>query len=171
MKTSLLVGAGGGGDALAALLVHHALAGPDDSQPIVASFSWDRYILDPQPGPRVPSDFRGLRRMTDRNWEVTADAQLGEGKSSLALLARTTKARFVLLDPANGAKGLRAQLAELAEAVSADSVTLVDVGGDIIAQGNEPELLSPLADSMTLAALDGPRHTRTGSHRRSGPRR
>jgi hypothetical protein len=93
--------------------------------------------------------------MTDRNWEVTADAQLGEGRSSLALLARTTDARFVLLDPANGTKGLRAQLAELADIVNADSVTLVDVGGDIIAHGSEPELLSPLADSMTLAALDG----------------
>lgn len=28
------------------------------------------------------------------------------------------------------------------------------VGGDIIAHGDEPELLSPLADSMTLAAID-----------------
>lgn len=141
------------GDALAALLVHHALSGPDDAQPIVASFSWDRYILDPQPGPRVPSDFRGLRQMTNRNWEITPDAQLLEGRSSLALLARSTNARFVLLDPANGTEGLHAQLAELAQAVEADSVTVVDVGGDIIAHGDEPGLLSPLADSMTLAAL------------------
>ena len=93
--------------------------------------------------------------MTGRNWEVTPDSELAEGRSSLALLARHTRARFVLLDPTNGVRGLRDQLAELAQAVSADSVTLVDVGGDIIAQGDEPELLSPLADSMTLAALDG----------------
>jgi hypothetical protein len=93
--------------------------------------------------------------MTDRNWEVTPDAKLAEGKSSLALLGRYTNARFVLLDPTNGVRGLRAQVAELAEAVSADSVTLVDVGGDAIAHGHEPELLSPLADSMALAALNG----------------
>ena len=93
--------------------------------------------------------------MSRRNWEVTPDSKLAEGRSSLALLARHTEARFVLLDPTNGVRGLRDQLAELAQAVGADSVTLVDVGGDIIAQGDEPELLSPLADSMTLAALDG----------------
>jgi hypothetical protein len=155
VKSSLLIGAGGGGDALAALLVHHAIGVPEDSQPIVASFSWDRYILDPRPGPRASGDFQGLRRMTNRNWEVTAETTLPVGKSSLALLARYTGARFVLLDPTSGVRGLRDQLAELAEALSADSVTLIDVGGDIIATGHEPELLSPLADSMTLAALDG----------------
>jgi hypothetical protein len=50
---------------------------------------------------------------------------------------------------------LRAQIAELADAIKARTVTLVDVGGDIIARGDEPELLSPLADSMTLAAVNG----------------
>jgi hypothetical protein len=155
VKTSLLIGAGGGGDALAALLVHHALDGPEDGQAFVASFSWDRFILDPRPGPRVPGDFHGLRQMTGQNWEVTPDSKLVEGRSSLALLARYTEARFVLLDPTNGVRGLRDQLTGLAQAVDADRVTLVDVGGDIIAQGDEPELLSPLADSMTLAALDG----------------
>ena len=51
----------------------------------------------------------------------------------------------MLLDPTNGVRGLRDQLAELAQAVSADSVTLVDVGGDIIAQGDEPELIRDAA--------------------------
>ena len=51
--------AGGGGDALAALFVHRALS-PEGERAVVASYSWDRFILDPQPGPRCPADFYGL---------------------------------------------------------------------------------------------------------------
>ena len=153
MGNALLVAAGGGGDALAALFVHRALS-PEGERPVVASYSWDRFILDPQPGPRCPADFHGLSQITPGNWEVTQDSYLvSGGRSTLTMLARYTGARFVLLDPRNGVSGLRAQLAELASALSAVNVTLVDVGGDVIAHGSEPELLSPLADSMALAAL------------------
>jgi hypothetical protein len=61
----------------------------------------------------------------------------------------------VLLDPADGARALRNQLAELASLYHADALTVVDVGGDAIARGDEPTLLSPLADSLALAATVG----------------
>jgi hypothetical protein len=156
VRDPLLVAAGGGGDAIAALFIHHALSAPGSERPVIASFSWDRFLLDPQPGPRTPDDFRGLRPITPRNWEVTRDSSLISGaRSTLPLLARLTPARLVLLDPRGGAQGLREQLAELASALTAPAITLVDAGGDITGQGDEPELLSPLADSITLAALDG----------------
>jgi hypothetical protein len=153
MSNALLVAAGGGGDALAALFVHQALSSSSE-MPVIASYSWDRFLLDPQPGPRCPADFHGLSQITARNWEVTPASYLvSGGQSTLTMLARHTSARFVLLDPREGAAGLRAQLAELVSELAAIHVTLVDVGGDVVAQGREPELLSPLADSMTLAAL------------------
>jgi hypothetical protein len=49
--------------------------------------------------------------------------------------------------------GLAQQLDELAQLLNASAVTVVDVGGDILARGGEPGLRSPLADSMVLAAL------------------
>jgi hypothetical protein len=49
--------------------------------------------------------------------------------------------------------GLVRQLAELAEHIQASSVCVVDVGGDILARGDEPTLRSPLADSLVAAAL------------------
>lgn len=155
MSRPLYVAAGGGGDALAALTVRDAM---DDSgtPPVVASYSWDRYLIDPAPGPRSPTDFSRLERLTEHCWEVTGDSRLkAVGTSGLTVLARHTPARFVLLDPRDGAVGLRRQISELVDYLSADRVTLVDVGGDVAARGDEPTLLSPLGDSLALAALVG----------------
>jgi hypothetical protein len=151
--TTLLVAAGGGGDALASLLVSRRLHA-DGEVPIVASYSWDRRILDPMPGPRLPNDFEGARRLTPCNVEITAESRLYSGGSStLSLLAGTTPARFVLLDPSSGALGMRQQVIELVEHFSFTSVQLVDVGGDVVATGTEQELRSPLADALALATL------------------
>jgi hypothetical protein len=150
---TLLIAAGGGGDALASLLVSHRLL-DDGKVPIVASYSWDRRILDPLPGPRFPDDFEAIRRLTPRNVEITTDSRLySGGVSSLQLLAAATSARFVLLDPSNGAVGMRQQLIELVDHYASTSVLLVDVGGDLVATGTEEDLRSPLADALALASL------------------
>jgi hypothetical protein len=62
-------------------------------------------------------------------------------------------AALYLLDPSGGAVGLARQLTELPDLLGASPVTVVDVGGDIVALGDEPGLRSPLADSLVLAAL------------------
>lgn len=153
MTRPVYLAAGGGGDALAALIIRHAIE-PAGAPPVVLSYSWDRYILDPTPGPRSPLDFADLGKLTETCWEVTARSRLLTGGiSGLALLAQHTQARFVLMDPTRGAVGIRQQLRELIDLLSADSVMLVDVGGDVAAHGNEPTLLSPLGDSLALAAL------------------
>lgn len=58
-----------------------------------------------------------------------------------------------LLDPHDGAVGLERQLRELVELLAVDAIDVVDVGGDIVATGHEPELRSPLGDSLTLASV------------------
>jgi hypothetical protein len=148
----LYVAAGGGGDALAALIVRRARGeGPG---PVVATLSWDRYVLDPAPGPRTLGDFSGLKHHSANAWEVTRSSSLRSGaRSTLTLGAQTTDARWFLLDPAAGVVGLRTQLTEILAATRTDAITLVDVGGDVIAHGDENSLRSPLADSLTLAAV------------------
>jgi hypothetical protein len=152
--TTLFVAAGGGGDALASLLLSRQL-GTSGQVPMVASYSWDRRILDPLPGPRSAADFEGTRQLTPHNVEVTATSRLRSGgQSTLCLLAETTaSARLVLLDPYHGAVGMRGQIEELVQHFSFESVVLVDVGGDLVAIGSEDELRSPLADSLALASL------------------
>lgn len=155
MPTHLYVAAGGGGDALAALLIHHALGRVAD-QAVVMSYSWDRFLIDAKPGPRSVADFIDLAPVTTTCWRVTAKSKLPwPAAPTLPLLARLTDAQMILLDPHGGAAVMRRCITELAEAVNAKEVTMVDVGGDAIAVGHEPTLLSPLADSLALAALTG----------------
>ena len=150
---TLLVAAGGGGDALASLLVSRQLTGMVRA-PIVASYSWDRRLLDPSPGPRFATDFVGTRQLTTKTVEITRGSGLrAGGVSTLSLLAEATAARFLLMDPSLGALGMREQVIELIERFSFESVLLVDVGGDLMGVGTEPTLRSPLADALALASL------------------
>ncbi len=110
-------------------------------------------MLDPLAGPRDPSWFLNLERIGRRNYRVTPTTSLREpAGSSLPRLASELPARLYLLDPREGAVGLRSQLQELADLLDVDSVQIVDVGGDILAIGDEAGLRSPLADSLVLAA-------------------
>jgi hypothetical protein len=151
----LLVAAGGGGDAIAAVILHHEL-GNGELPTHVATFAWDRLLIDPVPGPRDPSWFEGLVPVGKRSYLVTPHSTVrAPGGSLLPRLAGELPARLYLLDPRAGAEGLRAQLADLAGALSVDRVQVIDGGGDILAAGYEPELRSPLADALALAAVDG----------------
>ncbi len=149
--TSLYVAAGGGGDALAAAIVHRAL--DDDGPAIIATYAWDRLSVDPLPGPRSAADFTGLEPIGRHNHAITASsASVPPSGSTLPLLAEDLDSTLVLLDPSEGARGMGAQLTELADICRAEQVTVLDVGGDALARGDEPGLRSPLADALTLAA-------------------
>jgi hypothetical protein len=152
MDCGLLIAAGGGGDAIAAAILHRAL---DDhgGRPAIATYSWDRLLIDPLPGPRDPSAFTRLEPLGQLNYRVTADTQpIPPAGSTLPRLAAELDAELYLLDPRRGAEGLAEQLAELRAELGLPAVTIIDVGGDILAHGDEPTLRSPLADSLVLAA-------------------
>ncbi len=138
---------------LAALLVHHSLG--RRTAPVVMSYSWDRYVMDPVPGPRSVGDYQGLRPLTERSWRVTGESRVRWAATpTLPLLARLTGAQVVLLDPHQGAVAMSQTMAEALREFAAREVTLVDVGGDVIAEGHESQLMSsPLGDSLALAAL------------------
>lgn len=72
MSRPLLVAAGGGGDAIAAAILHTALH-PDGPPANVATDAWERLLIDPLPGPRGPEWFTGLRPVGS-SFEVTADS-------------------------------------------------------------------------------------------------
>src|SRR3954447_16997502 len=59
---------------------------------------------------------------------------------------------LLLLDITGGPQVLATGLAEAAEELECDAVVLLDVGGDVLAHGDEPGLASPLCDAILLAA-------------------
>ncbi|SEG83206.1 hypothetical protein SAMN04489712_115170 [Thermomonospora echinospora] len=148
--TRLYVAAGGGGDALAAAIIHAATS----SEPAyIATFAWDRLLIDPLPGPRSARDFTGLHRLGEHVTAITPDTRpIPPAGSTLPRLAAEINATLVLLDPTNGATGLRAQLRDLAALLAVPRAEVIDVGGDALAHGDEPGLRSPLADALALSA-------------------
>jgi hypothetical protein len=149
--TRVLVAAGGGGDALAAAILHHSTPRADPA--VIATYAWDHLVTDPVPGPRRLGDFTGLAPMAGRDRLFTpATRPIPPAGSMLPRLSAEISDRLVLLDPDEAASGLRTQLDELVTAHDADSVDIIDVGGDALAQGVEPGLRSPLADAMVVAA-------------------
>ncbi|MFD3378454.1 MULTISPECIES: DUF1152 domain-containing protein [unclassified Streptomyces] len=148
----LIVAAGGGGDAVAAAMLHSALYGAED-QAVILTYAWDRLLIDPVPGPRGPDNFTGLEQLTPAVWTVPADARpIAPAGSTLPRLAAELPHTFALIDPHHGAEGITRQLEELIAHLSPETIDLLDVGGDILARGDEPTLKSPLADALTLAA-------------------
>ncbi|MFF7488642.1 DUF1152 domain-containing protein [Streptomyces luteogriseus] len=150
--TRLIVAAGGGGDAVAAAMIHAALYG-DEDQAVILTYAWDRLLIDPVPGPRGPNNFTGLQPLTPAVWAVPAEARpIAPAGSTLPRLAAELRHTFALIDPRHGVEGVTRQLEELVDHLSPESIDLLDVGGDILARGDEPTLKSPLADAVTLAA-------------------
>ncbi|KAB1139315.1 DUF1152 domain-containing protein [Streptomyces luteolifulvus] len=150
--TRLIVAAGGGGDAVAAAMLHAALYG-DDDQAVILTYAWDRLLIDPVPGPRGADNFTGLEPITPVVWKVPAQAHpIPPAGSTLPRLAAELPHTFALIDPRQGAEGVTHQVEDLVTHLQPTSIDLLDVGGDVLARGDEPTLKSPLADSLTLAA-------------------
>lgn len=153
-STAIAVAAGGGGDVVTASVLAAKLRHQFDVVALM-SYSWDRLVVDPTPGPRTHSDFDGLIRHHDLVAEVTASARLrGPGQSTLPQLVTYLAHPLLLMDPAAGSIGLSAQFRAACQLFGADALIIIDIGGDVLAEGHEAGLRSPLADSLTLAAAE-----------------
>jgi hypothetical protein len=148
----LAVGIGGGGDVVGALAVAElgwALGTPT----IVGGLSWERQPVDPLPGPRPMGEIAGLRRLNEHAGLADAGTT-GPGGFRFAEshMARHLGEPVLLLDPGGGPAAVADALAGAARELCCDLVVLTDVGGDILAHGDEAGLGSPLADAVCLAS-------------------
>ena len=148
----LAVGIGGGGDVVGALAVAE-LARRLGTPCVVGGLSWERRPIDPGPGPRRIEEISGARRIDDATALATADTT-GPGGFHFAEshMARHLGEPVLLLDPSGGPAAVARGLSAAARALDCDLIVLVDVGGDVLAHGDEPGLASPLADAVCLAA-------------------
>lgn len=153
----LSIGIGGGGDVVGALAtaLHARRLG---AEAIVGGITWERRPIDPIPGPRRLDEVVAARRLND----AVAIAGPETGGPGDVLFAESHMAahlgdRTVLVDPNPGPAAVAAGLADACAQLGCDALALVDVGGDVLAHGDEPGLASPLADAIMLAAA---RHLR-----------
>ena len=148
----LAVGIGGGGDVVGALAVAE-LAGALRVPAVVGGLTWERRPIDPLPGPRRISEITAIRRLHEHAGLAGPETS-GPGGFLFAEshMARHLGEPVLLVDPDGGPAAVADALAHAANELRCDLVVLTDVGGDVLAHGDEPGLGSPLADAVCLAA-------------------
>ena len=152
-RRPLVIGMGGGGDVVGALATAEAMRLYDDAEPLVGGLTWERRPIDPVPGPRRGDEIEGATELAPgvmlagpRTRVRGRDVQFAEARMA-AFLDRPT----MLVDIHGGAGAVAAALERAIVALHRDLLVFVDVGGDVLAQGDEPGLRSPLCDALMLA--------------------
>jgi hypothetical protein len=143
---------GGGGDVVGALGITELLDGLN-TEWVLGGVAWERSPIDPRPGPRSLAEIRGgepcgTAAVLTKGGTTTLDGvEFSESK-----MATHLGKPVLLLDITVGPQALATGLAEAASELECDAVVLLDVGGDVLAHGDEAGLASPLCDAIVLAA-------------------
>lgn len=148
----LAIGIGGGGDVVGALAVAEYVAALGGSA-VLGGTTWERRPIDPLPGPRTLAELRGAEPL-HAAVALAGPRTSGPGGFRFAEshLAELLGEPIVLVDPNPGPAAVADGIAEAAARLDCEVVVLVDVGGDVLAHGDEPGLSSPLCDAVLLAA-------------------
>ena len=153
-RRPLCLGIGGGGDVVGALATAEHCRIEYGARPVLGGVTWERRPIDPEPGPRAAAEIEGGWSLAPAVLLATAETRV---RSSGVRFAESRMAELlgeetVLVDANHGPASIAAGLGEAADALGCDLVVFVDVGGDVLAHGDEPGLASPLCDSVLLAA-------------------
>ena len=152
-KHALVIGVGGGGDVAGALATARFLEFCG-LRFTLGGLSWERNVYDQIPGPRKLSESKNIKVIHEFAWLANAQSQTSTGVPfAEAKMARAMGREVLLVDINGGVKGAVDGLEAAMIALDTDLLVGLDVGGDSLAQGEEPGLRSPLADSIMLAAL------------------
>jgi hypothetical protein len=149
-----VLGIGGGGDVVGALAVGR-MCESLGTEFELGGVAWERFVVDPHPGPRSADEIEGGRRVAETAVRADEHTATPEGmpfsEARMCVhLGRPTALIDVSRGPALAAEGVAAAAREL----ECDLVVYVDVGGDVLANGDEPGLASPLCDAVMLAAAN-----------------
>ena len=152
-KKALVLGIGGGGDVVGTLPTANLLE-TFGARCVVGGLSWERFAVDPRPGPRKLGETRGVRAINEVVWKCGENGAAESGaRFAEAGMARVLGRETLLVDVSYGPRRVLEGIADAAEKLGADLVAGVDVGGDVLGFGDEEGLMSPLADAVMTAAL------------------
>ncbi len=156
IRSILIFGVGGGGDIatagiLAEYFKRHGVV------VYIGSIVWERFVIDPIPGPIPFDNLHNVKRLSDYVVIVNKNTYALRSNRKIipqpVALSQVLGREVILIDLWKGVTGLWKGLIEVADYYGIESFMAVDVGGDILAQGVEDNLWSPLADSIGLAAF------------------
>jgi hypothetical protein len=153
-RRPLVIGMGGGGDVVGALASAEFARRYDGAEPIVGGLAWERRPIDPVPGPRRVEEIEGAEQLAPG---VLLAGPQTRVRGREVYFAESRMAAFlnrptVLITIEDGPAAIAEGLAAAVDGLKADLLLMVDVGGDVLAHGDEPGLRSPLCDAIMLAA-------------------
>jgi hypothetical protein len=120
---------------------------------VVGGLTWERSVIDPLPGPRTLAELRDARILNEAVAVAGAATTGPQGvRFAESRLAELTGEDVLLVDPHPSPAVIGASLGAAATEYGCDHLVLLDVGGDVLAHGDEAGLSSPLADAVLLAA-------------------
>jgi hypothetical protein len=147
-----VLGVGGGGDVVGALSAAR-LCQSFGTEFRLGGVAWERFPIDPYPGPRSLDQILGGKPLGPAAVLADANTTTPEGVAfSESRMAEFICTETVLLDVTRGPAAVAEGVAAAAAVLECDLCLTVDVGGDILAHGDEPGLASPLCDAVMLAA-------------------
>lgn len=149
----LVLGVGGGGDVVGTLPTSRYLR-QFGLRTLVGGLTWERYVNDPEPGPRKMEEILEIEKLSGTVGLANAKTRTTRGiRFTESVVAEVMGEKTLLVDLNRGVQGVIAGLNEVIEKLGVDLFVGIDVGGDVLAQGSEEGLKSMLADSMILAAM------------------
>ncbi len=152
-KRALLIGIGGGGDIVGTIPTADLL-GLFGVECIFGGLSWERSVFDPVPGPRTFEETKNVRKLNDVVWYANKESVTSTGvKFAESGFSEVYGQETLLIGIHSGPEAIAHGIVDAARKLGADLVIGIDVGGDVIARGNEPGLMSPLADAIMTAAF------------------
>ena len=153
-RRPLVVGIGGGGDVVGALGLAEPLRRVHGARPVVGGTTWERTPIDAQPGPRRLEEIAGaVEPLAPGALLAGPHTRVRESGARFAeaRVAELIGEETVLVDPSEGPHSVAEGLAAVFTRLGADLLVLLDVGGDVLAHGDEAGLASPLCDAVMLA--------------------
>ncbi|RLG61511.1 hypothetical protein DRN87_02330 [Candidatus Geothermarchaeota archaeon] len=152
----LIYAGGGGGDIASAGYLYMKLS-KFVRGGYLAALPWERFVIDPIPGPISSSELKNVSRLGDYSYIIYRDSYAMRGDKKVIFqavnLSKILMAPIYVVTAEYGVKGIYNGLKEIIEYLNPTYIIGLDVGGDILAIGTEDDLWSPLADQMGLAAL------------------
>jgi hypothetical protein len=148
----LCLGVGGGGDVVGAMATSE-LVRSRGRETVLGGTTWERSAIDPEPGPRSMDEVVEAERLGPAVALAGAATRTRGGVHfAEARLAEALGEPVVLIDVNGGPTAVAGGIATAADHLDCDLIVLIDVGGDVLAHGDEPGLGSPLCDAVSLAA-------------------
>jgi hypothetical protein len=152
-RKAILIGVGGGGDIVGTIPTSDLL-GMFGIECVLGGLSWERSVIDPIPGPRKFDEVRNARKLNEAVWFANKDTVTSTGvRFAESGVAEVLGKETLLIDIHPGPEAVAEGILHAAGELGADLIIGIDVGGDLLAFGNEPGLMSPLADSVMTAAF------------------